>query len=170
MNEKQIQKYLELNEQGLSIAEIAKKIKVSMAEIEDYEIEQENERLKAEFVELRAKGKSIEEIAEELKISKDELIELTEDWTIELHNSKSVEIDAVQKRYYISKDKRVEAFGTLLLSVKGELEKRDFADISTDKLLAFYLKLGEFLKNEETTVEVKRQGSSGKWDVKEWNI
>ncbi len=104
---------------------------------------------KKRFIELRAKGISFNKISENLKVSKKTLIEWSRELEREITNLKAVEMEELQEMYFVQKQKRIELFGSQLEQIIKELDQRDFADISTEKLLELQLKYLDYLKREE---------------------
>jgi uncharacterized small protein (DUF1192 family) len=74
-----------------------------------------------------------------LKVSKSTLIEWSKTYLTEIENLKAIELEASQEQFYLTKTSRIELLGRQVERMKAELEKRDFSEVSTDKLLdAFY--------------------------------
>ena len=112
---------------------------------------------KQRFIELRAKGTSYEKIAGELAVSKQTLIIWSKELEFEISNLKAVEMDSLYEQYYVSKQKRIEILGKNLELMKTELEKRDYSEIPTDKLLDSILRYATFLKGEFTGTVFKEK-------------
>lgn len=110
---------------------------------------------KNKFIELRAKGLSFDKIAQELNISKQTLITWSKELKIEIANLKSIELEVLQEKFYISKTKRIELFGSQLETLKNELGKRDLSQVGTEKLFELSLKYGAFLKEEAEPITFK---------------
>ncbi|MCU0598701.1 MAG: hypothetical protein MUE70_05500 [Desulfobacterales bacterium] len=107
-------------------------------------------KTKEKFLELRAAGKSFDSIASELKTSKQTLIAWAKDLQTEISNLKAIELEKLQELYFMTKAERIKLFGEKLKSIKEELEKRNFADLSTERLLDYFVKYSEILKSEVT--------------------
>jgi transposase len=90
---------------------------------------------KEQFIELRAKGLSFDNIAKELGVSKQTLINWSKELSLEVSNIKAIQLEALQEKYYILKEKRIELFGEKLKAINDELSKRDLSDIPTERLL-----------------------------------
>ena len=110
-----------------------------------------------QFIELRAKNWSFDRIAKELKVSKQTLINWSREFQLEISNLRALELDALQEKFALTKMKRLELFGEKLNSLKGEFDKRNLTDLSTEKLLEFILKYGSTLKSEEVMVEFRQK-------------
>ncbi|MHC4278182.1 MAG: transposase, partial [Planctomycetota bacterium] len=90
---------------------------------------------KEQFIELRAKGLSFDKIAKELGVSKQALINWSKELSLEVSNIKAIQLEALQEKYYVLKEKRIELFGEKLKAINDELSKRDLSDIPTERLL-----------------------------------
>ena len=108
---------------------------------------------KERFIELRAEGRSFERIAKELKTSKQTLIDWSKELELEIANLKAIELEALQERYYLTKKAKIERFGKMLDKLKQEIEKRDFSQIPTDKLVDMIIKLHDHIKGELTEIQ-----------------
>lgn len=106
-------------------------------------------KTKERFLELRAQGFSYYKIAKDLKVSKQTLINWSNELGIELDNLKAIELDKLQREYYIASTERIKLFGEKLKALIKEIDNRDLKDLSTDKLLDYLLKFLNILKNEE---------------------
>ena len=106
--------------------------------------------LKSQFVELRAKGYSYAKIAKRLKLSKGTLANWSQELEAEIASLKAMELEALQEEFFLLKEGRIRLLGEQVLSIKEELQKRDFSDVSTDKLLELLLKYEAGLKEEFT--------------------
>ena len=105
-------------------------------------------KTKDRFIELRAKGWSYTRISAELKTSKQTLINWSKEYSLQISNLRAVELEALQEKYFVLKEKRIEVFGEKLKAIKDELEKRDLKDIPTERLFDLLVKYGSTLKQE----------------------
>jgi len=173
MTNRQIELYENYKSKNWSLPKIAKQIKVSVQNLEEYEKKVLENELMWKFIDLRSKGFSIEDISEELNVSISYLIELSE--TIRpdiLSNYKTLAIDKIQSDNFVNRGKRIEIFGEQFKAIKEELSQRDLKDVPTEKLLTLFLKYGEFLKNSEVKIGLKRieLNEYGSKQVEKWNI
>jgi transposase len=125
------------------------------------------------FVELRARGLSFDKISKELKVSKQTLIDWSRGLQEEIGNLKAIELEALQEKYFLTKEKRIELFGEKLRAIKEELDKRDLKDVATDKLIELLLKYHRILKEESIPLELMREEEPGPIDFTEkrtWQI
>ncbi|EFZ2114311.1 hypothetical protein BOY45_004284 [Shigella flexneri] len=113
--------------------------------------------VKDQFIELRAKGHTFADIADQLNVSKPTLIEWSKELKTEIENSKALEMESLQEKYFASWKQRLEFTGDQFARLKKELESRDFSDMSTKELLEVSLKfqgqLQTLEKKQKITVE-----------------
>lgn len=114
-------------------------------------------KTKEKFLELRAQGFSYYKIAKDLKVSKQTLINWSDKFAIELDNLKTIQLDKLQKEYFIVKTERIKLFGKKLKALNKEFENRDLKDLSTEKLLDYLLKFSNTLKNEEVLLTFRKE-------------
>jgi hypothetical protein len=69
-----------------------------------------------------------------------------------------MEIEALNERFFISKQHKIEVFGELLGKIKGEIEERDLHDVPTDKLMDLFLKYYTLLEAERIEPKFKSSG------------
>lgn len=132
-----------------------------------------DQETKERFVELRARGLSFDKISKELKVSKQTLIDWSRGLQEEIGNLKAIELEALQEKYFLTKEKRIELFGERLKAIKEELDKRDLKDVSTDKLIELLLKYHRILKEESVPLELMKEEEPGPLDFTEkrtWQI
>ena len=108
-------------------------------------------KTKEEFIEMRAKGYSFDKIAKKLGRAKNTLIVWSKELQGEIANCKAIELEALYEKYYLHKEARLSLFRPLLTYLIEELERRDFLDIPTEKLLDLFLKYDNQIKDELTT-------------------
>lgn len=112
---------------------------------------------KQQFIELRAKGLSFDKIAKEMSKSKQTLIDWSRDLSGEIANLKAIQLEEMYQTYYLLKENRLQTLGTQLNKIKAEVDKRDFTDIPTDKLLDLLLKYNSKVAEELVEPEYKSQ-------------
>jgi transposase len=109
------------------------------------------------FIELRAQGHSFNDIAEQLGISKNTLIDWSKDFAVDIENRKALEREALQTKYLMTWNTRIEAFGEMLERIDQELEERDFSDVTTKELMELKIKYMDKLKSEQQKIIFKRK-------------
>jgi len=112
------------------------------------------------FIELRAKGKSFEVIAKELKVAKSTLIDWSKEYIREIDNLKAIELEALQEQFLNTKLARIEMLGSQVRKMREELDQRDYADVSTEKLIDMLNRTVKQLKQENSEVTFKGEGDS----------
>jgi len=110
----------------------------------------EDLKKKETFIELRAAGLSFDKIAKRLKVCKQTLIDWSKELEEEIGNLKALELEALYEKYFLLKENRLQTFGELLARMSAELEKRNLADIPTDKLLDIMGRYQALIKEEYT--------------------
>ena len=118
-----------------------------------------------EFIELRAKGNSFDRIAKTLGVSKGTLINWSKELDVEVGNYVSIEADALLDKYKMAKLNQLENYGLQLERIRKELEKRDFADIPTPKLVEMELKMLETVNKSESVNVMFRSNGMELWDT-----
>lgn len=116
---------------------------------------------KEQFIEMRAKEVPYEHISKELGVSKPTLIKWGKELEFEVSNRKSLELELLHEKYYVSKKKRIEFFGEQMNQLNAELKKRDLSEIPTEKIIELRMKTISLLKQEETTLSLKEKKSIG---------
>jgi transposase len=108
------------------------------------------EELKQDFIELRAKGYSYRKICKKLDVSLGTLSNWSQELEGEIATLKAEELDALYERYYMTKQQKITQLGRQLKAIQRELRKRDYSNISTERLLDMQLRLYEKLEEEKT--------------------
>lgn len=104
--------------------------------------------LKQKLIEMRAKGYSYDKISKELGKAKQTVIDWAKELEDEISNFKAMEIEALYEEFHLLKENRLRNLGDMLRKVRNEIERRDFSNVPTDKLLALYVKLYETARSE----------------------
>lgn len=110
----------------------------------------ENEK-KYKFIELRASGLSYDAIAKKLKVSKQTLLNWAVKFQREINELEDLELDSLYKTYALCHTKRIETVGATYLRILEELNKRDYSDVPTEKLIELQLKVIQQLAKEYQT-------------------
>lgn len=118
---------------------------------------------KKRFIELRAQGWSFDRIARELGKAKQTLLDWSKEFKDEIANLKAVELDNLYQEFYLSKEARLQNFGTMLTRIREEVLNRDLSEVPTDKLLELFLKYNAQVKEEiiepqfKTSAEIEEE-------------
>jgi DNA-binding XRE family transcriptional regulator len=99
------------------------------------------ENLKEKFLEFRIEGETFESIAEKLNVSKQTLINWSKEDLVKetLSTARLVRHQKILQTYGQHRDAKIEYYSNLLKKLKDELAKRDFSNMSADKLLTVIL-------------------------------
>jgi hypothetical protein len=119
-----------------------------------------DQETKNRFVELRAMGWSYGRIAQKLKVSKQTLINWSKELSLQIANLRAIEMETLKEEYSLLKSQRIELLGQKLKAIKEELDKRNLAEIPTEKLLNIFLKGHAILERDEIEL-VFQQETSG---------
>lgn len=114
--------------------------------------------LKEKFIELRSKGHSYKRISKELGKCKQTLVDWSRKYEEEIANFKSMEIEALNEKYFLQKQRKIEVFGESLMAIQKELSSRDLREVPTDKLMDLFLKYFAFLETEKVEPIFKTTG------------
>jgi transposase len=114
--------------------------------------------IKERFIELRAKGYSYEKISKDLGKCKQTLVDWARKYEEEIANLKSMEIEVLNEKYFMQKQRKIEVFGDSLKAIQEELSKRDMREGPTDKLMELFLKYYAFLEAEKIEPNFKTNG------------
>lgn len=130
---------------------------------------------KNRFIELRAQGVSYEKISKEINVSKQTLIDWSKKLQLEILNLRAIQLEVLQEKYFLTKEKKIEFIGNILNALKAEADKRDLTKLSDRELLELILKFSEKLDKEivPVTFRSEEQRSLTDFDLteterKEW--
>src|SRR5690242_13335109 len=104
--------------------------------------------LRSEYIELRAKGYSYLDISKRLGVAKSTLSNWATELEVEIASARAMELDALQKEYFVLKESRIRLLGTLLKRINKEVLSRDLTTVPTEKLLELVLRYQAELKAE----------------------
>ena len=114
--------------------------------------------VKEKFIELRSKGYSYERISKELGKCKQTLVDWSRRYEEEIANLKSMELEALNEKYFLQKQRKIEVFGESLKAIQKELSSRDLREVPTDKLMDLFLKYFSYLEAEKIEPVFKTSG------------
>jgi hypothetical protein len=115
------------------------------------------QKTRQQFVELRAEGMSYDKIVKKLKVSKTTLVSWSREHEVDIANLQIIAAEALQERYKVGQQHRLELWSEQLEMVRKELKTRGLSDIPTPKLIELLDTLSEKLKNEATQVRFKSE-------------
>lgn len=105
--------------------------------------------LKERFVELRAQGEPLSRCVNALKVGKSTLVEWNKELKEDIATARAVELEALREKFYLSTERRVALFGAEVERMKKELARRDYRNVSTEKLVELLMKVHEALRAED---------------------
>ncbi len=101
-----------------------------------------------EIITLRARGVSFAKIAEEVGVAKQTTVDVCKKNREKVAALKALELEQLYEEQRITSQERITAHASLMRRIRQEIDSRDLADISTDKLIDLYLKQSAALKEE----------------------
>ena len=122
----------------------------------------ENIETKQQFVSLRAKGNSFQKIADELGVSKQTLISWSHALQSDIHNLRSLEYDNLLFQYQLNRENQIKIFSELIHKVTTELDSRNLAELTTDKVILLYFKIMDGLKDIQIPLKLEKDTA---WDI-----
>lgn len=111
---------------------------------------------KRRCIELRAHGKSLNTIAEEVGVRRQTVANWLRELRVEVEHQSAIQLDALREASLMSKQQRIECLRTRLEHITAELDKRDFSDVPTAKLVDLERKTRAELANEFSDDDVIR--------------
>ena len=97
---------------------------------------------------LRAQGKSLAAIADTVGVRRQTVANWLSEHVEEVENLKAMELDALREACWMTTQARIERLRTRLEQITAELDKRDFSDVPTVKLVELELKTRAELARE----------------------
>lgn len=103
-------------------------------------IRPEKERL---VIILRAKDFSVSQIAKRVQLSRPTVIGIVRDHATAIAKLSSLELQELLAAYNLTTKRKLQVFGGVLGRLLDELQRRDLADLTTDRLLEVILKFSK---------------------------
>ena len=100
--------------------------------------------------ELRAQGKSLTSIADAVGVRRQTVANWLNEHVEEVENLKELALDELRETCRMTKQARIERLSARLEHITAELDKRDFSDVHTAKLVELELKTRAELAREFT--------------------
>lgn len=119
----------------------------------------EDNKTKEKFIELRASGLSYSKIAAQLGLNRSTIQRWARDFACEIDNLKMIELDALQEQFYMSKRKRLEVLGAVIVPLVEELKSRqeDYEDYNFEHLTELIFKYMKMARKETTRIIFQRK-------------
>ena len=106
---------------------------------------------------LRAQGKSLATIADAVGVRRQTVANWITENQEEVENLKAMELDALREACWMTTKARIERLSARLEHITAELDKRDFSDVPTAKLLELELRTRTELAREFSKDSVRSQ-------------
>lgn len=123
------------------------------------------EKLRSSFIEKRGQGATLLEFSRREKVDVLETLKIVSDMEkserLALANAREAILEDVRERTGASAARRLEFLGRQLTRLREELEKRDLAEVPTEKLLDYAAKYTSLLKAEDTPLGLTDVGDFG---------
>jgi len=103
---------------------------------------------KIKCFELRAQGRSLATIADTVGVRRQTVANWLNEHAEEVENLKAMELDALREACWMTTQARIERLSARLEHITAELDKRDFSDVPTAKLVELELKTRAELARE----------------------
>ena len=97
---------------------------------------------------LRAEGKPLTTIADTVGVRRQTVANWLKEHAEEVENLKAMELDALREACWMTTQARIERLSARLERITAELDKRDFSDVPTPKLVELELKTRAELARE----------------------
>ncbi len=119
----------------------------------------EDNKTKEKFIELRASGLSYSKIAVQLGLNRSTIQRWSKDFACEIDNLKMIELESLQEQFYMSKRKRLEVLGAVIVPLVEELKSRqeDYEDYNFEHLTELIFKYMKMAKKETTQIIFQRK-------------
>jgi len=119
----------------------------------------EDNKTKEKFIELRASGLSYSKIAAQLGLDRSTIQRWAKDFACEIDNLKMIELEALQEQFYMSKRKRLEVLGAVIVPLVEELKSRqeDYEDYNFEHLTELIFKYMKMARKETTRIIFQRK-------------
>lgn len=122
---------------------------------------------KQQFIQLRIEGKSFEEIAKVLSTTKNHLIQWNKESETRtaINEGLAIHLNDTVRTLEMGKQARLTAMIKTYKKVIEEIEKREFSDISTDKLIQLSVLLNSRINEQNGTIEIGDNSGYIKFDT-----
>mgnify|MGYP003374062804 CR=1 FL=1 len=116
-----------------------------------------------EYVRLRQAGESIQAVSDTLSVLESQCIQWEQAHRKEINQSRFLLTEQICNDKGLTRVSRIETMSKILDKINSEIDKRDFSDIPTDKLILLGAKMSEFIKTEieSSSIDVNKPFSLG---------
>lgn len=115
-------------------------------------------KLESEYVRLRQAGESIQDLSDSLYVIESQCMVWEQAHKEEIEQSRFLQTGKLIREKKLTRQDRIESMSKILEKINSEIDKRDFSDIPTDKLILLGAKMSEFLKTEikSSSIEIDK--------------
>ena len=115
-------------------------------------------KLESEYVRLRQEGESIQALSDSLYVVESQCILWEQAHKKEIEQTRFLQTEQIFKDKGLTRINRIETMSKILEKINSEIDKRDFSDVPTDKLIMLGVKMSEFLKTEiqSSSIEIRK--------------
>ena len=115
-------------------------------------------KLESEYVRLRQEGQSIQALSDSLYVVESQCILWEQAHKKEIEQTRFLQTEQIFKDKGLTRINRIETMSKILEKINSEIDKRDFSDVPTDKLIMLGVKMSEFLKTEiqSSSIEIRK--------------
>lgn len=115
-------------------------------------------KLESEYVRLRLEGQSIQALSDSLYVVESQCILWEQAHKKEIEQMQFLQTGKLINEKRLTRVNRIETMSKILEKINSEIDKRDFSDIPTDKLIVLGMKMNEFIKveMESSSIEINK--------------
>jgi hypothetical protein len=116
------------------------------------------QKAELEYVERRQAGESIQALSDSLYVAESLCLEWEQAHKKEIEQSRFLQTGNLLREKGLTRVNRIETMSKILDKINSEIDRRDFSDIPTDKLIILGVKLQEFMKVEiqSSSIEIDK--------------
>ena len=92
-------------------------------------------KLESEYVRLRQAGESIQDLSDSLYVIESQCMVWEQAHKEEIEQSRFLQTGKLIREKKLTRQDRIESMSKILEKINSEIDKRDFSDIPTDKLI-----------------------------------
>lgn len=109
------------------------------------------EKIRLRVIELRAEGVSYDKISKEVGIAKQTAVDIAREQLDSISTLQAIKMEAIFEAERVNAKGRIEQLAALHTRLREEIERRNLADLPTEKLISLFIKTSDTLKGEVYT-------------------
>ena len=116
------------------------------------------QKAELDYVERRQAGESIQALSDSLYVAESQCILWEQAHKKEIEQSQFLLTEQIFRDKGLTRINRIETMSKILEKINSEIDKRDFSDVPTDKLILLGMKMSEFMKVEiqSSSIEIRK--------------